>query len=311
MNFDIEGLKAFIKVAEFGSFHQAADGLFVSHSALSRRLSKLEAYLGVRLLDRTTRRVELTAVGRNFLPQARDLVEELERSFSNLRKIASRGEGQIVLASIPTVSAGVLPAVIESYTTRYPDNRIRILDLSAREVLNAVLHGEAEFGLSLAEIVEGQAESELLLEDRFIVACHPDHPLAACREVSWPQLRQHRVIAPGLIEGNRPLLDNAGNKILRDNWHIEIQRFSTGAALAERNVGVLIVPEISFASLTHRMLVKRALKPRIGRNIVILTRRATTLSPAAREFIDLLRDYGAQYREARGRRPTARPRRPG
>ena len=170
--------------------------------------------------------------------------------------------------------------------------------MSARGVLNAVLHGEAEFGLTLSEILDGQAESELLLQDRFIVACHRDHPLATCETVSWAQLREHRIIAPGLNEGNRPLLDlGAGNKILRESWHFEIQRFSTGAALVERNVGVLIVPEITFSSVSYPLLVRRPLvQPQIFRNIVILRRRSTTISPAAAEFLTLLRDYGAQYR---------------
>jgi DNA-binding transcriptional LysR family regulator len=305
MNIDIEGLRAFIAVAEAGSFHLAADGLFISHSALSRRISRLEGYLGVRLLDRTTRRVELTTVGRNFLPQARGLMEDLETSFSHLRKIAKHGAGEIVLASIPSAGVGILPWVVETYSRNYPQNRIRILDMGARDVFKAVLAGEAELGLTLSDISDKRTEKEALLHDYFYLACRRDHPLAAYECVTWAQLQHQRVIAPGLVEGNRPLLDvGVPGKVLRENWYYEVQRFSTGMALAARGVGVAVVPGVALASHEHPELVfKRLVQPDIGRGIVVLRRRGATLSPAASEFLTMLREYGANYTARNGPNP--------
>ena len=74
---DIDGIQAFVLVADLGGFSKAADQLHLTQTALTRRIQKLEAYLSVRLLDRTTRSVHLTAVGREFLPQARRLVNEM------------------------------------------------------------------------------------------------------------------------------------------------------------------------------------------------------------------------------------------
>jgi DNA-binding transcriptional LysR family regulator len=297
MNIDIEGLRAFIAVAEAGSFHLAADGLFVSHSALSRRISRLEGYLGVRLLDRTTRRVELTSVGRNFLPQARGLMEDLETSFSHLRKIAKHGAGEIVLASIPSAGVGILPWVVENYSRKYPQNRIRVLDMGARDVFKAVLAGEAELGLSLSDISDERTEKEALLHDYFYLACRRDHPLAANAFITWAELQHQRVIAPGLAEGNRPLLDvGVPGKVLRENWVCEVQRFSTGMALAARGVGVAVIPGVALESHEHPVLVfRRLVQPDIGRGIVILRRRGATLSPAAAEFLGLLRAFGINY----------------
>ena len=92
MSIDTDGLQAFVRIAELGSFGQAADALFISAPALSHRISKLEQNLGVRLLDRTTRTVRLTSVGREFLPQGRRLLDELERSISSLRDAAKHEE---------------------------------------------------------------------------------------------------------------------------------------------------------------------------------------------------------------------------
>jgi DNA-binding transcriptional LysR family regulator len=296
MNFDVEGLRAFIAVAETGSFHLAADGLFVSHSALSRRVSRLEGYLGVRLLERTTRRVELTTVGQNFLPQARALVEGLETSFNHLRKIAKHGAGEITLASLPSAGVGILPTILCRYAQTHPENRVRVLDMSARDVFKAVISGEAELGVTLSDISDERAEKETLMHDRFLLACHRKHPLAALKEVPWQKLAGHRVIAPGLIEGNRPLLDEGmPGKVLRENWYYEIQRFSTGLALAEAGAGVAVLPGMAISAYAHRDLVCRSLiQPAVSRNIVIVRRRGASLSPAAAELRDLLREHAAQ-----------------
>lgn len=74
MKIDFDGIQAFVVIAELGGFSKAAENLHLSQTALTRRIQKLESYLGLRLLDRTTRYVELTAVGREFLPRARAIV---------------------------------------------------------------------------------------------------------------------------------------------------------------------------------------------------------------------------------------------
>jgi DNA-binding transcriptional LysR family regulator len=77
MKIDILGVQAFIAIADHGAFHRAAQALHITQTALSRRLQNLEAFLGVRLVERTTRSVSVTPIGRNFLPQARRLLTDL------------------------------------------------------------------------------------------------------------------------------------------------------------------------------------------------------------------------------------------
>ena len=100
MNIDVDGLLAFTHIAELGTFHQAAKALFISQSALSRRIAKLESNLGVRLLDRTTRKVELTATGRDFLPQARHLVLDAQRTANDAELAVVRNRQTRLSASV-------------------------------------------------------------------------------------------------------------------------------------------------------------------------------------------------------------------
>ena len=303
MNLDVHGLQAFARIAELGSFQKAAQALHLSQSALSRRISKLEADLGVRLLDRTTRRVRLTAVGRDFLPQARRLIEELETSISGLRDMAKHGSGQVALACVPTAAMHILPPVIKDYSAKHPDNRIRILDVHANEVLQAVLRGEAEFGLTLSGPEEPEIETEALFGDPFVLACHRNHPLAKRKSVKWAELAAHRVITVGRMSGNRALLDfGLPGNLPQQRWTYEVQHsFSTGLGLVEAGIGVIAVPMLALAGKKDSRLVSRPLvEPKLTRTLAVIRRRGVTLSPAAQEFLAMLKRRWGQ-----GRRPRS------
>src|SRR5688572_28973049 len=120
MKIDFDGVQAFVAIAERGGFGKAARELHITQTALTRRLQKLEAYLGLRLLDRTTRQVQLTAVGREFLPQARAIVSQMTNAVDRLKDISQRALGNVTLACIPTMTSHVLPRVIQRYAQLHP-----------------------------------------------------------------------------------------------------------------------------------------------------------------------------------------------
>src|SRR3982751_940503 len=104
INFGLDELQAFVAVAEKASFRVAAEDLSISPPALSRRIDKLESTLGSRLLDRTTRRVSLTNVGRQFLEEARAALDGLEDAVLRLADNASLRRGQVTVACLPSVA---------------------------------------------------------------------------------------------------------------------------------------------------------------------------------------------------------------
>src|SRR6185436_12383194 len=122
------------------------DHLHLTQTALTRRIQKLEAYLSVRLLDRTTRSVQLTAVGRDFLPQARRLVSETTFAVGRMKDMSRLGQGSVTIASVPTMAHHTLPEVIREYAKLHPGNRVRIIESNAADVGRTVLQDQAEFG---------------------------------------------------------------------------------------------------------------------------------------------------------------------
>jgi DNA-binding transcriptional LysR family regulator len=290
MKVDLNDLEAFVLVAELRSFAAAAELIHLSQSALTRRIQKLEEMLGVALLERTTRRVDLTTVGREFLPKARRVLDDLDTSLLAVREIAERRVGQVNVACVPTAAYYFLPEIIRAFGEDYPNIRIRIVDEGANAVLQSVLNGEVELGINLLGGEEPEILFEPLLEDPFVLACRKDHPLAEQAEVTWRDLAPYRFITVGRMSGNRLILDlGLAGLEHRPRWFYEVQHLSSSLGLVEAGLGVAALPRLAMPREEHAVLVSRPLvDPILTRTMGVIRRRTGVLSPAARQFHDLL-----------------------
>src|SRR3954467_6687588 len=115
MNITLRQLYGFKAVADVGTFTAAAQRLKVAQPALSLSIRELETELGVRLFDRTTRRVELTAAGREFLQSTEKLIADLELSIRNVRDLTDRKRGRLTIAAPPLLAAMIVPPAIADY----------------------------------------------------------------------------------------------------------------------------------------------------------------------------------------------------
>jgi len=290
MKIDFDGIQAFVRIADLGGFNKAAESLHLTQTALTRRLQKLEAHLGVRLLDRTTRSVELTAVGREFLPQAKRMVAEMTAAFSRLKDVSRLTAGNVTLAAIPTMASHTLPAVIRKYVDRYPGNRIRVIDGTAVEVRQAVLQGVAEFGISIQMERHPELIEVPILKEPFVVFCCEGHPFSDRKSVAWTDLTTSELIMIGGQSANRVLIDyQLARKRINMESHYEVQHLSTAIGLVSEGVGVAILP---FSTIQDgaRSAVRRVplVAPVINRTLALTQKKGTTLSPAAKAFYELL-----------------------
>jgi DNA-binding transcriptional LysR family regulator len=291
MKLDTLGVQAFIAVADHGNFARAAESLHITQAALSRRLQNLEAFLGVRLVERSTRTVALTSIGREFLPRARRLLDELSAALVEIRETGRSMRGDVTIACIQTVSVHYLPQIVQRYAARHPENRIRILDYPSPDVEAAVLRREAEFGINMETARHRELERVPLLKDRFVVVCRDDHPLAAKERVTWKQLEPHTMIFAGHEGGTRSLVDLAiqrGDLDLRA--HYEVQRSSTALGMAAKGVGATIVPGIAMQPDAYpRLRAIPLVDPVVSRTLTLVSRVNAQLSPAAQSLYEMMR----------------------
>ena len=291
INFDLNDLQAFRAVVEQGSFRKAAQAINISQPALSRRVDKLEEALGVRLFERTTRRVSLTQVGRAFAPTVERLLDDLDLALLGITDVASTRLGHVTVACVPSAAYYFMPKVVAHYHRQYPKIKVKVLDSSANDVHAAVLSGEADFGLSFTGNLQAEIEFELLVEERYVVACRRDHPLAGRASVTWTELYQHDYISLDKTSGNRFLLDQALVGIEAQKPGVcETRHVTTMIGLVEAGLGIAAVPTMAMpVGDEHPILTSVPLvEPEVMRKVGLLKRRGRVLTPAARELERLI-----------------------
>jgi DNA-binding transcriptional LysR family regulator len=296
MKIDILGVQAFVAIADKGSFQNAADSLHVTQTAITQRLRKLEDFLGVTLVERTTRSIALSLIGRDFLPQARRLLEELGDALLEIRETGKAERGDVSIACVPTVGVQYLPRIMQEYSARYPNNRIKILDHASSAVADAVLRREAEFGINIAGAHHPELMTMPLLEDQYVLICHEDHPLARRKRVAWKQLLPYPLIFAGQVSGNRALLDTAlGANGLGLQSFYEVQRSSTAVGLVAERIAAAVVPRLAVQKGAYpNIRTIELVDPVVSRALVLVVRKTARLSPAAQALFDMIKGRGAR-----------------
>jgi DNA-binding transcriptional LysR family regulator len=292
LKFDLADLQAFSAVANLGSFRAAAESIHLSQPAFSRRIDKLELALGVKLLDRTTRRVNLTTVGRDFARKAQQILDDLDGMLLGVEDVAFNRSGLVIIACVPSATRYYLPQVVQRFHAQYPKIRIRIHDAHANEVLTVVAQGEADFGLNFIGRQEAEIEFKALMQERFVLACRRDHPLAQQRSVKWSALGTYDFMSVGKSSGNRLLMDLALAHVPdRPQCVFEARHVQTLIGLVEAGLGIAAVPQLAMATDANSNLVAVPLThPVVNRQLGLITRRGRSLSPAAAQLYQFIAD---------------------
>ena len=284
VGYGIRDIEVFVRIIDGGSFKDAAAALHVTQSALTQRLKKLEDALGAKLIDRTTRRLAPTAVGRAFLPSARRLLEQFEQAALDIRDVIDMTGGRVAVASLISAATFVLPAAVARFQTAHPGVGVRVFDVAQQEIEGYVRRGDVEFGIDMRT---GDADPELratpLLDDPFVLACRDDHPLADGGEIDAADLGDCPVITLGSKSGtSRVLQTQLAGGGRSPSWTLEVQHLSTLMGFLERGIGVDVVPRMVMRGMRGRGLVARPIRGRgLDRTLVVIERRGRALSPAA------------------------------
>lgn len=297
INFDFTDLSTFLAVAELGSFQRAAESLHLSQSAVTRRIQKLEESLGVTLFERTTRSLKLTLAARLFRDRAKAILDNAEEAIYAVSDEQSQLQHHrntiITIATIQTATHAMLPQLIKQFREAGFTSRIRIMDLFANDVVDAVAEGEADFGISFMGAQEPGLEFQHLLDDHFVLAMHPDNPLSQQTEISWADLHDQAIAIPWKGTGNRMLIDNAlSQSEVALEWTYQVRHSATLLGLAESAVGVSILPSSAIPrQIPERIIARPLVAPAVARVIGSVRRSGHTLTTAAESFYNLLNQW--------------------
>jgi len=291
MKIPIDGIQAFVCVAEVGSFNRAADKLSITQTALTRRIQRLEAFVGTRLLDRTTRATALTQMGREFLPLAARLVEDLTYGLDRLRNVSRHALGDVKVATVQSVAFHHLPRVMRIYARLYPHNRVEFVERSGALVTAAVLAGETDFGIHIQHSEIAGLVEEPITTDPLVLVCNRNHPLANAAQLPWKDLKDVDFVTLGGASGNKKLIEAQLAAVgLEPRGRFVVESTPAAVALAAAGVAAAILPATMKAAAFASGLVEVPLvDPIVRRTISIVRRRGETLTPAAEALLDIVR----------------------
>jgi DNA-binding transcriptional LysR family regulator len=290
MNIEIAHLRAFLAVADHGAFGRAARALKISQPALSARIRDLEDRVGVALFDRTTRRVDLSQAGREFLPQARKLLDDLEAAVRGLGDLARRERGRVAIACAPLLAQVLLPDLVAAFRRRHPGIRVALVDVPTGAILAMVRAGEADLGIgTFAESEPGLARARLMGDSMMLF--EPRKRGAAPGRARWADVAEAPLIALTRESGLRALAERgfaAAGREARPAF--EVAQVATALALVEAGLGVAVLPAIARKIADRRRVAIRALtNPTVAREISLIWPESRAPTPAAAAFAELAR----------------------
>lgn len=281
MNVSLRQLKVFLAVAASRSFSRAGAAVGLTQPAVSRWVRDLEEELGVRLLDRTTREVELTEAGAKLAGALDRLIDELETVLQETHSAAEQHSGKVRVASAPTLSASLMPQCISACARSYPGIRLLLRDQSQKLVLDSVRGGEVDFGLAIEPEQAEDLHTQKIMRDPFCLVCRAEHPLARRGRVPWQSLQGERLVLLDYSSGSRRLIDQAlEQRRVQAEIVQEVGHLSAAFRMVEEGIGLSIVPAQGLP-FPQQGLVARPLTPQVCRDIMLVRRRNRSLSPAA------------------------------
>lgn len=290
-DFSARQLEAVLALAEYGSYVAAAARLRFSQPALTRSIQRLEAALGVRLFERSTRRVQITAAGREFAAVAERMLNDLGITVQSVREVAEERRGLVVISSVMSVAGGLLPGIIASYRADRPGVEIHVREGVHAAVLEDVRSGVADFGIGYVDELPDFAIGTALSRETFCVVMPARHRLANRRNLSLSELRDEPMVGLPTEARTRRTIDAAAaisGVPLRQA--VVVSQFATLMALVGAGVGIGIVPKgATHGPLARGLRSVPLVEPRLSRRLGLIALREREPTPAAAGFVALLR----------------------
>jgi DNA-binding transcriptional LysR family regulator len=290
MNITLRQLHGFKAVADLGTFTAAAHRLKVAQPALSLNIRDLESELGAKLFDRTTRRVELTAAGREFLQSVDKLIVDLERAVQNARDLADRKRGRLVVAAPPLLAALIVPGAVADYRKRFPAIEVSVIDAQTTIIVDKVRSGEADCGIGTFAEAEDGIRRDVLFEDALMAWCPAQSQFARSSRLAWKDLPAGQLITMTRDSRIRFLVDQAYQSIgqtVRPAY--EVSHMTTAIMMVEAGLGVAVLPAYVWGFARAFNVVSKVLsEPEVRREVAIIQASGRSLSPAAEAFLTYL-----------------------
>lgn len=277
-----------LALRDCANFSRAAERLGLSQPALSQQVKDLEALLDVRLVDRTTRRVALTAAGQHFALGAERALAELDHARALAEGHGRLAQGRLRIAAPPLLAASLLPRLMAAFAKDHPGLALELADLPTAEIIIRLRDGRADLGLGTFPPGLPDLETRVLARDELMVFAPTDHPAGA---MTWQDLPNHPLIALHRDSGLRLLAEEGFTRAGLTPTHLrpkyEVAQITTALAMVEAGFGLAVLP--GYARFSAAKVQALPLQnPTLHRELTALIPHDRSAPPALQTFLALL-----------------------
>ena len=305
---ELRHLRYFVAVAEARHFGRAAERLNMAQPSLSQQIQRLEDELGVALLNREKRPVELTEAGKAFLEEARLTLAQADRAAETARRAARGSIGRITVGTVASAAFDTLHRVLRLYRECFPEVRLTVRELSSPEQVRALEQRQIHVGFLRPPTKEHWLRSLTIAREDYVIALPGDHPLALRKRVALADLNGESLVlfarteAPGFYDQIIELCRRAG---FEPSAYQEASQTDTIIALVAAGLGVTVMPDsvrrLNIAGVVYRPIVEAMPKAEL-----CVAWRADDTTPALLALIDVVQGLSSvtQQRAQQAAGPT-------
>ncbi len=282
---DINTLKAFVAVADSSSFSLAAERIYLTQSAVSKRIAALEAELGVKLFDRMGRRTSLNEAGRRLLPRATNMLQEMEDIQRSISNLSGDVGGILTMGTSHHIGLHRLPTVLRRFRQEHPEVQLDIRFLGSEAACHAVAQGKLELGIvTLPTDIPPNLTITKIWHDQLNLVVSGEHPLANIPHPTLEELVKHPALLPGIGTYTRNVLDQAlAPQELKIEVAITTNYLETLKMMTSTGLGWSLLPDIMTDSSDLHVINIPGLN--LFRNLGAITHSSRTLSNAANAML--------------------------
>ena len=293
-------LEAFLATSDELSFSAAGERMALTSSAVGQLVGELESVLGFRLFDRTTRRVNLSSAGRDFLASAESVLRHLRAAETTADDLRNRAAGIVRVGAPLILAATALPAAIRDYAEVMPKVVVRIRDTPVDALVERVASGDVDLAIGPNRPTAATVESLPAFDSPWVLWCSPAMALAKRKRVSWADLRSIPLVAAGRDhEMSVAQMRSSAPPDARIVPIDVVDNITTALGIAAHGLAATLAPQyVGVLAEAFGLTMRRVVDPETIRQVCVYRPVRRASSPAADGFLTFLLDWLRNWQHA-------------
>ncbi|KKI91795.1 LysR family transcriptional regulator [Bacillus sp. SA1-12] len=284
MVMNMNNLKIFMKVAEKLNITEASKDLFISQPAVSKAVKNLEKSLNIKLFIRDKQKgLMLTEVGKEILILARQMKVIENKIYQVADRENKLLSGKIKVGSFPAVSTNILPSTIALFRSKYPLVTIELVEGTSNQIKELVEDRTVDMGIVASPF--DPYEFEIINNDYMVAIIPENHRLSREKKIDLEKYQNEIIFCKGGHEIAISKIFQKNNIEFKEN--LTVQNAQTLINMVKNNIGIGIISKFTLSSVSHNLIIKN-INPRITRDIGIITHSFNEVTPATKEFINVM-----------------------